>query len=251
MDPDKLIRNYWKTYLGTSFNTYYHGEEYQAVLSDDLERPPYNLVVPLKQHADLSGLKGLAAPSESRPVLHGEKEFIEKYRGENFPETEKVREDHWMKFKGPKPEKKDFEGLDFRWIDRSGTEDYLQVLQEVFGSSDHYIDLHRDPVRTYGEEVYRLAVYGGERTVAIGELRPENSTGFIFSLSTVEEQQGGGLGTEVLRRLVEKAERVGFEDIYLLAEDTDWLVDFYRDRGFEVDFTVVCYSGGSWDEVFE
>lgn len=249
MERDQLsvIRRHWENYLGTSMNTLYDGEEFQAVTSEELERPPYNQVIPKEIDSNLSGLEELK--TSTLPFLHGEKKFIEKFRNERFPDTELEREDHWMRFQGDKPEEKELEDLEFGWIDEKDTDEYLKVLQNVFGSPDHYIDLHREPVKKYGKEVFRLVGYREGRPVSIGELRLNGGDGFIYSLATLEEEQDEGLGTEVLRRLLVKVEELGAQEIFLMAEASDWLVDFYRDRGFEIDFTVVCYSGGSWDEL--
>lgn len=243
-----IIRRHWENYLGTSMNTLYNGEEFQAVASDNLERPPYNQVTPKDSEADLSSLEQLK--TSSVPVLHGEKEFIENFRDERFPDTELKREDCWMKFTGEKPEKQSFKQADFTWIDEKDTADYLEVLQKVFGPSDFYINLHRKPVKEYGKEVFRIVVYKDERPVSIGEMRFNGGDAFIYSLATLESEQGEGLATEVLRQLLIKAGELGAEEVFLMAEASEWLVDFYRDRGFEVDFSVFCYSGGSWDGLF-
>ena len=247
----KIIGKHWENYLGTSFNTIYTGKDFELVLSDNLDRPSYNMVIPNSVDSELSSIAEVCSHIDSVPALHGEKDFIEKYREEHFPDTELEREDRWMKFTGERPDRKSFEDLDFFWISEEGTEDYLDVLQKVFGAPDSYIDLHRDPVKTYGKEAFRIVVYRDETPVSIGELRINKGDAFVYSLATLEDEQGKGLATEVLRRLISRAGEFDVDDIYLMAEATDWLVDFYRGRGFEVDFTVVSYRGGEWDELFE
>lgn len=247
----KIIAKHWENYSGTSLNLIYRGEDFQLVASDNLERPSYNRLIPENLDSDIRMAADICSHIEWAPALYGEKEFIEEYRQRNFPDTELERTDRWMRFTGEKPDKKSFEGLDFTWITEEGTDDYLDVLQQVFGAPDSYIDLHRDPVKEYGKEAFRLVFYRDDMPVSIGELRINAGDAFIYSLATLEEEQGGGLATEVLRKLLVKAQDSEVDNIYLLAEDTDWLVDFYKERGFEVDFTVVSYKGGEWDRIFE
>lgn len=246
----KIIGKHWENFLGDTINTVYRGREFDLALSDNLDKPPYNQFVPRSLDSDVSRAKNLCS-KDSLPVLHGEREFIEKYREKHFPGTELEREDRWMRFTGEIPQKNSFQDLKFKWINRKDEDDFLRVLQQVFEAPDSYIELHRNTEKTYGKEMFRFVAYRDRNPVSIGGLHLNDGDAFIYSLATLEKEQGKGLATEILRKLIIKAGEFKVDNIYLQAEAKEWLVDFYRDRGFEVDFTVVCYRGGEWDEILQ
>ncbi|MFB6208862.1 MAG: hypothetical protein ABEJ56_01845 [Candidatus Nanohaloarchaea archaeon] len=169
MDSRKLILDHWESYLETTLNHVYVGEEFRMLLSDNLSGAQYNQVYPESMDADLSRLRDMDF-IEHIPSLHGEKNFIDNFRSRRFPDTSRVRKEAWMKFEAGKPKKQEFDA-EFRWIEKQEIGDYLSVKKKAFNAPESYINLHDPPERVFGEDFMRLVCYSSGQSISAGEIR--------------------------------------------------------------------------------
>lgn len=115
----------------------------------------------------------------------------------------------------------------------------LDGLKEHWGT----IDLQRNPdlddiACTYAGGIFRVATVAG-RIVATGAMRPRGGgTAEIVRMSVTRDLRRRGIGSAILRRLLDDAKATGFKKIILETTSTwDEAITFYQKHGFRVTHT--------------
>ncbi len=118
----------------------------------------------------------------------------------------------------------------------------LAGLEEHWGSLDPSLNRDLDDIATsYAEGIFLVARQGGQ-LVGTGALLPEGrACGRIARMSVARSHRRRGIGTRVLRALLEAAQARGYHRIVLETTETwDEAIAFYLHHGFRV---VACRAG--------
>jgi len=87
-----------------------------------------------------------------------------------------------------------------------------------------------------------LVVKEGEEIVGYGICQKEKEKGIIFSIAVKKKWQNSGIGTEILKNLIEILKKEKVKKIILhVREDNQRAISFYKNFGFEIKEKVEKY----------
>ncbi|MHC4945127.1 MAG: GNAT family N-acetyltransferase [Planctomycetota bacterium] len=107
---------------------------------------------------------------------------------------------------------------------------YLKLFN-ITGWNDMYCMQGADLVEALSRSWYVVSAYENERLVALGRILSDGILyAVIFDMIVLPEYQGQGIGTQILKLLLDRCERAGIRDILLFSATNK--AGFYEKFGF-------------------
>lgn len=112
----------------------------------------------------------------------------------------------------------------------------LEGLREHWGTLDLTLNADLNDIATAYKDAIFLVAFRGDRLLATGALVPRSPIrAEIVRMSVARDDRRRGIGSLVLRRLLDGAKRAGFRQIILETTATwEEVVQFYLRHGFQI-----------------
>ncbi len=244
---------------------------YERDATDDARRTPWGMVFadprfPLIYDANRAGVLEEVSDltleevrKELLPALEwagSPHEHIEFWAGQGSPAVEQIRaegaeekHDVVMVFEGdlPPPETDEVEVHEIVHPDE-GFLQWYKASRDDFGEAPEYTpdvvdQLFRRDIEAFVPRGMRLfaASIGGE-SAGLAALQSLSGVGYLSTLVTMREFRRRGVGSALVRRVIDESHRAGDELIHLLAEKDGAPQRLYERLGFRVVSTVVSFT---------